>query len=103
MGGISVGGARHSAYQAARIALAAQREQRRSQSVGFVRTDAKPSHKGANLPAVTTPWKRRNMLWKLFGLQRLLDELFDERGWLSLDLPRTAGWDHDDVPAPAQD
>mgnify|MGYP006981615090 CR=1 FL=1 len=33
------------------------------------------------------------MLWKLFGLQRLLDELFDERGWLSLDLPRTTGWD----------
>ena len=43
------------------------------------------------------------MLWKLFGLQRLLDELFDERGWLSLDLPRTTGWDHDDVPAIAQD
>ena len=37
------------------------------------------------------------------GLQRLLDELFDERGWLSLDLPRTTGWDHDDVPAIAQD
>ncbi len=43
------------------------------------------------------------MLWRLFGLQRLLDELFDERGWLSLDLPRTTGWDHDDVPAIAQD
>lgn len=43
------------------------------------------------------------MLWKLFGLQRLLDELFDERGWLSLDLPRTTGWYHDDVPAIAQD
>ena len=43
------------------------------------------------------------MLWKLFGLHRLLDELFDERGWLSLDLPRPTGWDHDDVPAVAQD
>ena len=43
------------------------------------------------------------MLWKLFGLQRLLDELFDERGWLSLALPRPTGWDHDDVPAIAQD
>lgn len=43
------------------------------------------------------------MLWKLLGLQRLLDDLFDERGWLSLDLPRTHEWTHDDVPAAAQD
>lgn len=43
------------------------------------------------------------MLWKLLGLQRLLDDLFDERGWLSFDLPRAEGWGHDDAPAPAQD
>ena len=92
-GGKSVCGARQSACQAVRIAPGAQHEQRCGQPVGFARTDAKPSHKGATLPAVTTLWKRRNMLWKLFGLQRLLDELFDERGWLSLDLPRTTGWD----------
>ena len=43
------------------------------------------------------------MLWKLLGLQRLLDELFDERGWLSFDLPRTNERSHDDAPAAAQD
>jgi hypothetical protein len=29
------------------------------------------------------------MLWKLLGLQRLLDDLFDERTWPKFDLPRT--------------
>ena len=43
------------------------------------------------------------MFWKLLGLQRLWDELFDARGWLSLDLPRTHEWTYDDGPAPAQD
>lgn len=43
------------------------------------------------------------MLWKLLGLQRLLDELFDERGWLSFDLPRSNDWICDDAPAAAQD
>ncbi len=43
------------------------------------------------------------MLWKLLGLQRLMDELFDERGWLSFDLPRTQGWTYDDATPPAQD
>jgi len=43
------------------------------------------------------------MLWKLLGLQRLLDELFDE-AWLRFDLPRTDGWFHDDAaPLPWQD
>ena len=39
------------------------------------------------------------MLWKLLGLQRLLDELFDERGWLNFDLPRPHDWTCDDAPA----
>ena len=43
------------------------------------------------------------MLWKLLGLQRLLDELFNEPGWLSFDLPRNEGWAYDDVTAHAQD
>lgn len=43
------------------------------------------------------------MLWKLLGLQRLMDDLFDERGWLSFDLPRTHEWSYDDATAPAQD
>ncbi|MCO5356898.1 hypothetical protein [Acidovorax kalamii] len=47
------------------------------------------------------------MLWKLLGLQRLLDQLFDEGGWLSFDLPRTHEWAcdgaFDDAPAAAQD
>ena len=42
------------------------------------------------------------MLWKLLGLQRLLDELFDERGWFSFDLPRSHDWTCDDAPAAAQ-
>ena len=42
------------------------------------------------------------MLWKLLGLQRLLDELFDERR-LRFDLPRSDGWFQDDAPLPAQD
>lgn len=36
------------------------------------------------------------MLWRWLGLQRLLDELFDARGWLSFDLPRNDGWAVDD-------
>lgn len=43
------------------------------------------------------------MLWKLLGLQRLLDELFNETGWLSLDLPRTHAGAFDDAPTAAQD
>lgn len=44
------------------------------------------------------------MLWKLLGLQRLLDELFEAPGWPSFDLPRTGGWLHEDAPtAAAQD
>ena len=43
------------------------------------------------------------MLWKLLGLQRLLDELFDERGWLSFDLPRPPDWTCDDAPPTAQE
>ncbi len=43
------------------------------------------------------------MLWKLLGLQRLLDELFNE-DWLRFDLPSTDGWFHDDAaPLPSQD
>lgn len=41
------------------------------------------------------------MLWKLFGLQRLLDELFDD--WVRFDLPRTDGWFYDDTPIAPQD
>ena len=43
------------------------------------------------------------MLWRLLGLQRLLDELFDERAWLSFDLPDTPPWTYDDAQAPAQE
>ena len=42
------------------------------------------------------------MLWKILGLQRLLDELFDQ-GWVRFDLPRTDGGFHDDAPLPSQD
>ena len=42
------------------------------------------------------------MLWKLFGLQRLLDELFNEV-WLRLDLPPPDGWLDEDTPLPPQD
>lgn len=44
------------------------------------------------------------MLWRLLGLQRLLDELFDAPGWPSFDLPRTDGWAYcEDAAAAAQD
>ncbi|WP_010110371.1 hypothetical protein [Verminephrobacter aporrectodeae] len=43
------------------------------------------------------------MLWKWLGLQWLLDDLFDERGGLRFDLPRTDGWAYEDAPALAQD
>ena len=42
------------------------------------------------------------MFWKLLGLQRLLDDLFDG-AWLRMDLPCTAGWWHDDAAQPSQD
>jgi len=32
------------------------------------------------------------MLWRWFGWQRWLDELFDAPGWPSFDLPRNDGW-----------
>lgn len=43
------------------------------------------------------------MLLRWFGLQRLLDELFDAPGWPSFDLPRTAGWFADDATTATQD
>lgn len=44
------------------------------------------------------------MLWRLLGLQRMLDELFDAPGWPSFDLPSTDGWGHyEDAAAAAQD
>ncbi|EER59846.1 hypothetical protein AcdelDRAFT_2572 [Acidovorax delafieldii 2AN] len=44
------------------------------------------------------------MLWKLLGLQRLFDELFDER-WRCLDLPGNDCFSHEEfmLPTPAQD
>lgn len=44
------------------------------------------------------------MLWRLLGLQRLLDDLFDERGWLSFDLAGIhAGACCDDATTTSQD
>ena len=42
------------------------------------------------------------MLWKLLGLQRLLDDLFDE-AWLRFDLPCTDAWLHEEPPLASQD
>ena len=42
------------------------------------------------------------MLWKLLGLQRLLEELVDE-SWLRFDLPHADGWFHDDAALTSQD
>lgn len=44
------------------------------------------------------------MLWKLLGLQRLFDELFDET-WRWLDLPSNDCFSYEEftTPAPAQD
>ena len=43
------------------------------------------------------------MLWRLLGLQQLLDDLFDERSWLSFDLAGTHTWTCDDATTTAQD
>lgn len=44
------------------------------------------------------------MLWKLLGLQKLFDDLFDE-SWFSLDLPGNDCFLYEEfmAPAPAQD
>ncbi|MES2610979.1 MAG: hypothetical protein V4679_12105 [Pseudomonadota bacterium] len=43
------------------------------------------------------------MLWKFLGLQRLFDELLDER-WFSFDLPDNDCFFHDEpLPLTAQD
>ncbi|MBB6561581.1 hypothetical protein HNP48_004275 [Acidovorax soli] len=43
------------------------------------------------------------MLWKLLGLQRLIDELLDE-SWFSFDLPDNDHFFHEELlPLPAQD
>ena len=34
------------------------------------------------------------MLWKLFGLQKIIDALFDE-GWICLGLPNDLSYDHE--------
>jgi hypothetical protein len=34
------------------------------------------------------------MMWKLIGLQKMLDSLFND-GWLSLGLPGTSGFAHE--------
>jgi hypothetical protein len=42
------------------------------------------------------------MLWKLLGLQKLLDSLFDD-GWCTFWLPAGPGFSHDESLAPSQE
>lgn len=42
------------------------------------------------------------MLWKFLGLQRLFDELLDER-WFSFDLPDNECFAYEELPLSAQD
>ena len=47
---------------------------------------AQLSHKPASLEAHSTTLLESTMIWKLLGLQKKLDALFDD-GWFSLGLP----------------
>jgi len=52
--------------------------------------DAKPSHWRASLETPSTTELEYAMLWKLLGLQKKLDALFDD-GWVGLGFATASG------------